>query len=162
MSIKKRQLAASVIAAALTVVSANAATVVARVLLKVVPPPMKVINTASDQYCAMVHKTNKLTAEEVVPNPNGTLRNAFVFVSEGVTGNYAAPKTPVLLDQLGCHYTPHTFGVMAGQPIIIRNSDSTLHNIHPMPKVNTPFNIGMPSKAWPRPECSPNRSAPST
>ena len=34
--------------------------------------------------------------------------------------------------------------MMAGQPLQIVNSDSTLHNIHPMPVVNAGFNIGMP------------------
>jgi hypothetical protein len=36
------------------------------------------------------------------------------------------------------------FGVMAGQPIQILNSDATLHNIHPLPVANAGFNIGMP------------------
>lgn len=126
--------------------SASAATLIARVELKSPPPPAKMINTNADPYCTTMHKTDKLMTEEVVVNPGGTLADTFVYVSEGVTGNYPAPKNPVILDQVGCHYTPHMLGVMAGQPIMIRNSDSTLHNIHPLPKVNTPFNIGMPTK----------------
>lgn len=144
---KRRSLVVLAFAVAtLTTAAASAATLVAHVALKTAPPPAKVINTNADPYCAMAHKTQKLTSEEVVVNPGGTLSDAFVFVSEGVTGNYPTPKNPVVLDQVGCHYTPHLIGVMAGQPIVIRNSDNTLHNIHPLPKVNTPFNIGMPTK----------------
>src|SRR5258708_12583113 len=33
---------------------------------------------------------------------------------------------------------------MVGQPLVIRNSDDTLHNIHPRPQVNPEFNIGQP------------------
>jgi hypothetical protein len=129
----------------LIVSSSRAATLIARVVLQSPPPPAKAINTAADQYCSTMHKTDKLMNEEVVVNPGGTLRNTFVYVSDA-KGNYPSPKTPVILDQVGCHYTPHAIGLMAGQPLLIRNGDSTLHNIHPLPKVNTPFNIGMPTK----------------
>ena len=43
-------------------------------------------------------------------------------------------------------YTPHMLAVQAGQPIKIRNSDDTLHNIHPRPTKNAEFNIGQPRK----------------
>jgi hypothetical protein len=126
--------------------SSSAATLLARVVLQSAAPAPKPINTAADPYCTMAHKTDKLMTEEVVVNPGGTLGDTFVFISDGVTGNYPTPKTPVILDQVGCRYTPHMVGLMAGQPLVIRNGDSTLHNIHPLPKVNTPFNIGMPTK----------------
>ena len=34
--------------------------------------------------------------------------------------------------------------MMAGQELLIKNSDATLHNIHSMPKVNKEFNFAMP------------------
>ena len=49
-----------------------------------------------------------------------------------------------MLDQKGCRYTPHVFGVRVGQPLEIVNSDPTLHNIHAMPKANQEFNNGQP------------------
>ncbi|MGZ8853204.1 MAG: carboxypeptidase regulatory-like domain-containing protein, partial [Thermoanaerobaculia bacterium] len=142
------------------VTSAHAATLLARVVLQSPPPPPKTINTAADPYCTTMHKTDKLMSEEVVVNPGGTLRDTFVFVSEGATGNYPTPKTPVLLDQVGCRYVPHMVGLMAGQPLMIRNGDSTLHNIHPLPKVNTPFNIGMPTKGMTQTRVLPKPEAP--
>tara|TARA_B100000674_G_C37367314_1_gene701414 strand:- start:179 stop:592 length:414 start_codon:yes stop_codon:yes gene_type:complete len=39
---------------------------------------------------------------------------------------------------------PHVFGMMAGQELLIKNSDATLHNIHSMPNVNKEFNFAMP------------------
>ena len=39
---------------------------------------------------------------------------------------------------------------MVGQPFKLKNSDGLLHNVHALPKVNTPFNMAMPPTA-PRP-----------
>src|SRR5262249_21606941 len=39
---------------------------------------------------------------------------------------------------------PHILAMQAGQPLTIKNSDDTLHNIHPRPTVNAEFNIGQP------------------
>jgi hypothetical protein len=55
---------------------------------------------------------------------------------------------------------PHAVGLMAGQPLLIRNGDSTLHNIHPLPKVNTPFNIGMPTKGMTQTRLLPKPEKP--
>ena len=50
----------------------------------------------------------------------------------------------MVLDQKGCQYRPHVFGVQVGQPVEILNSDGTLHNIHALPKTNQEFNVGQP------------------
>jgi hypothetical protein len=41
-------------------------------------------------------------------------------------------------------YSPHVQGIMAGQELLIKNSDATLHNIHGLPKINSEFNFAMP------------------
>jgi hypothetical protein len=51
-----------------------------------------------------------------------------------------------VLNQQGCHYTPHVFGVQVGQPLDILNSDDTLHNVHAAAQVNQEFNLGQPFK----------------
>jgi hypothetical protein len=42
-----------------------------------------------------------------------------------------------------CRYVPHVLGVQADQPLVVRSSDPTLHNVHYNPKRNAPANFGM-------------------
>jgi hypothetical protein len=87
------------------------------------------------------------TGETVVVNANGTLANVFVYVKAGLPAGakYQAPAAPVVLDQSGCRYHPHVFGIMVGQQLEIRNSDPVLHNIKAKATKNRPFNISQPS-----------------
>jgi plastocyanin len=109
-------------------------------------PKPRLISMKADRQCDAIHGGKSVTAEDVVVNPNGTLKWVFVYVKEGVKGKYNPPNEPVVLDQQGCWYQPHVFGIMVGQKLEVRNSDPLLHNIHATPKKNKPFNIGQPVK----------------
>jgi hypothetical protein len=83
----------------------------------------------------------------VIVNANGTVANVFVYVKAGLPAGatYPAPTTPVLLDQNGCRYHPHVFGIQVGQPLNIKNSDPLLHNIKAKAVKNRPFNVSQPN-----------------
>ena len=49
-------------------------------------------------------------------------------------------ENPVVLDQKGCLYQPRVVALMTNQPLEIRNSDPTIHNVHAMPKSNAEWN----------------------
>ncbi|MEN3038055.1 MAG: hypothetical protein ABDI07_02700 [Candidatus Kryptonium sp.] len=98
------------------------------------------------RQCDALHSGKQIPAEDIVVNQNKTLKWVFVYVKEGVKGKYNPPAEPVVLDQQGCWYHPHVFGIMVGQKLEIRNSDPLLHNVHATPKKNKPFNIGQPVK----------------
>ncbi len=99
-----------------------------------------------DAECSVLHE-GPVFSENVVVNENNTLKWVFVYIKEGLEGKkFDPPGEPVVFDQHGCMYQPHVFGVQVGQPIKILNSDPLLHNIHALPKVNRPFNFGMPKK----------------
>jgi hypothetical protein len=78
---------------------------------------------------------------------DGKVANVLVYVKSGLPAGatYSAPSQPVELDQEGCLYKPRVLGVMAEQPIAIKNSDPVLHNIKAVPKVNRGFNISQPT-----------------
>ena len=132
-------------AAAAAAPATGGATLTGKVNFEGAKPSMAAIKMDADAYCKSEHK-EPVYDQEVVVNPNNTLQWVLVYVKEGVSGNYPVPTEPVTLDQHGCQYRPHIFGVMAGQPIKILNSDGTLHNIHALPKKNAEFNIGQPFK----------------
>ena len=96
----------------------------------------------SDPVC--VKEATNTETEYYVVGDGGGLGNVFVYVKEGLSGSYPAATDTVVLDQQGCRYTPHVFGVQVGQTVQITNSDPTLHNIHATPAVNPEFNTGQP------------------
>jgi len=59
---------------------------------------------------------------------------------------YAMPTDPVEINQENCHYTPHVFTMRTNQPLKVKNSDMTLHNIHAWAEKNPQFNVGQPVK----------------
>lgn len=126
---------------------ADSASISGKITFEGTPPKRKKITTDADPKCAEMHADSPLLSEEVVVNPNGTLRNVFVYIKSGLEGKtYEPPKTPVEVDQEGCHYVPHVFGMMAKQPLKIVNKDDTLHNIHAMPTKSKEFNVGQPNQ----------------
>lgn len=105
------------------------------------PPAAEVIDVSADGYCGVRHEGGVIETQDVLVQ-DGKLANAFIYVSKGLEGySFPAPTAPAVLDQRGCAYQPHVLGIMVGQPLEIRNSDSTLHNVHAMTKNNKAFNL---------------------
>ena len=137
---------AATTAPAAVVDPATAGTLTGTAALEGTAPEQQVIQMAADPVCARLHSTPVRT-QFVVANEDGTLANVFVYVKEGLEGrSFPTPSEAVLLNQEGCTYDPHVFGIMVGQNLDILNSDDTLHNIHAMPVNNEQFNIGQPVK----------------
>lgn len=121
---------------------ATAGAVMGMISLEGTPPEPEQIRMNSDPNCLEL-ATDPVTEYHVVGEEGG-LGNVFVYVREGLTGTFPTPSEPVVLNQEGCRYRPHVFGVQVGQTLEIVNSDMTLHNIHATPSVNDEFNMGQP------------------
>lgn len=125
---------------------ATAGSITGNAVLEGTAPEQKAIQMNADPVCAKLH-TSPVNTEFVVANADGALANVFVYVKDGLGGRkFPTPSEGVVLDQNGCTYHPHVFGIMVGQVLSVVNSDDTLHNIHAMPKKNPQFNIGQPIK----------------
>jgi hypothetical protein len=131
---------------AVAVDESKAGSIKGKVTLEGTPPPNEVIKMNSDPVCMKEVKGTQ-TQEYFIVGDDGTLANVFVYVKEGLgSRTFEPPTEPVELDQQGCRYIPHVFGIQVNQPLKIINSDPTLHNIHAMPKTNPEFNLGQPVK----------------
>jgi plastocyanin len=125
--------------------AAGSASVSVAVKLEGTAPAATKIKTSADPICQQQHPEG-LMSEEVVVGGAGELKNVFVYVKEGLSGEFPAPAEAVKLDQKGCWYAPHVFGIQVGQTLEIVNSDPTMHNVNAKPTLNQSFNLAQPKK----------------
>lgn len=123
-------------------------TVVGTVTFSGTPPKPRPLPMDSDPQCAKADPG--ATSEVILVGPGNGIENVFVYVKDGLgTRRYAVPPTPVVMDQKGCRYVPHVFGVQVGQTLLVSNSDPLIHNVHALPKNNREFNFGQPARTPP-------------
>jgi len=108
-----------------------------------VPAPEKV-PVATDAVCRALHPHG--IERRAVEEQGGGLANVLVYVKSGLSATHPAPAEPAVIDQQGCAYVPPVVVVQVGQPLKIRNSDNTFHNVHTWSTVNAAFNIAQPRK----------------
>ncbi len=121
----------------------GSAAITGQVVLEGDAPESEVIRMNADPVCVR-EAPGETQTQFFVVGDDGALANVFVYVKEGVSGSFDPPATIVTMDQKGCQYIPHVFGVQVGQPVEIMNSDPTLHNVHALPTNNDEFNTGQP------------------
>ncbi len=110
-------------------------------------PAPEPIDMAADEYCLSAHEGETVLDSPVLTDENGFLRDVVVYVKSGLAeADHPEPETTELLDQEGCLYAPRSLAVRAGQTLVIRNSDATLHNVNVTARENRGFNIGQPIK----------------
>ena len=127
---------------------ATAGSVTGHVSFEGTRPAVEMIRMAMDPVCLQNAGTN-VASDTVMIAADGSLQNVFVYVKDNFDGyTFAIPTEKVTLDQHGCRYTPHVFGVRAGQPVEMTSSDQTLHNVHAMPMKNQEFNVSAPVAGW--------------
>ena len=107
-------------------------------------PNLKPLSMDADPACASKHDA-PVPNEMLTLGAGNGMANVMVRVKSPVAGSFTAPTAPAVIDQKGCQYHPHVVGLMVGQTLKLRNSDGLLHNVHALPKVNTPFNMAMPA-----------------
>ena len=140
--------AASVSAPAVSKKAMNralAATLKGKVTFQGQAPEPKNISVRGNPECAVFHKEGNVASEELLVNPSGGIRNAFVYVKEGLEGyTFETPQASATIENKGCIYVPHVSGVQVNQPVTLLNDDPTLHNVHTYAKNSGAWNLGMP------------------
>jgi plastocyanin len=123
-------------------VAASAGSISGTVKLDGPPPHQRPIDMSKEPSCAKLHAAAPATAETVVADANGGLKNVVVYISEGWSGAATSAGPEPVMDQKGCQYLPHVIGLHPNQRFKVTNTDSALHNVHPMPR------SGGPNREW--------------
>jgi plastocyanin len=139
------RLSRSVVATALVAgfSSVSFGQIAGKVTLKGDPPDMPQIKAmAAVAQCQALHK-DPVYEDTVVVSDKNELANVIVFVKPAEGKKLSGPQkeTPAVLDQKGCMYTPHVLAVETGQPLLVKNSDPFLHNVHALCIDNAAFNF---------------------
>jgi plastocyanin len=132
------------------------ASVTGKVSFEGTEPAPEVHPVGSDAVCQALHPQG--IESGAIDTKGGGLARALVYVKGGLGPTPPAPSEPVVIDQSGCAYVPPMVVVQVGQPLKIRNSDKTFHNVHSWSTVNSAFNIAQPrqgmeaTRAFEKPE----------
>lgn len=126
-----------------TVDPSQTGTLKGKVLFKGEAPQREALPVEGNPECKAFHP-EPILSEELLTK-DGALQNVFVYIKEGLENySFQTPETSVKIDQSKCMYVPHVTGAQINQPILLVNSDPTLHNIHSYAKKNETWNLGMP------------------
>ncbi|MCA9251771.1 MAG: hypothetical protein KDA54_11615 [Phycisphaerales bacterium] len=109
-------------------------------------PKRTVLKMDADQYCAKANE-KKVGSEEAIVSKEGMVKNVIVYVKDGLgDAEFEVPTEKAELNQQGCMYHPHVQALQAKQPMIVKNSDATLHNIHSFAEKQKAFNFAQPKQ----------------
>ena len=122
---------------------AEAGTISGRINFAGDAPAAASIDMSEEPDCAAGYGADGAMTQTVIASGGG-LGNVFVYVKEGLSGEFPASETSQVINQENCRYTPHVMGVQTGQTITIRNSDNLLHNVNASPSTNRGFNVSQP------------------
>jgi hypothetical protein len=123
---------------------ATSGSISGNVTLEGAPPTFKAIDMSAEAACLQANPS-AVVPPIVVTGAHGSLANVVVYVKSGLGSyHFDIPASPVVLDQRGCMYQPRVLAVMTRQPFEVHNEDQTIHNVHPMPRVNRAWNQSEP------------------
>jgi len=123
---------------------ATSGSISGNVTLEGAPPTFKAIDMSAEAACLQANPS-AVVPPIVVTGAHGSLANVVVYVKSGLGSyHFDIPASPVVLDQRGCMYQPRVLALMTRQPFEVHNEDQTIHNVHPMPRVNRAWNQSEP------------------
>ena len=112
----------------------HAADITGIITLKGTPPAESDLGPTISQNspdCAAMYPADKMpTTHFYVVGGKGELADVVVTLKNVTGKSTGASAPPAIVDQKGCVYVPGIFAVQTGQKIIVKNSDTCIHNVH--------------------------------
>lgn len=103
-------------------------------------PDLQPIDMSAAPPCKASHP-GPVMPQQLVVGDHGAVANAVVYLKSGLSGyRFSVPAVPVAVEQKGCMYEPHVAALMAGQTLVVKNDDPTIHNVHAMARENREWN----------------------
>lgn len=126
-----------------------AGSITGTVKLEGTPPQFRPIDMSAEPVCVQANP-KPVAPPVVVLGEHAALANVVVYIKSGLGQyRYDQPKDPAVLDQINCMYVPRVLAFRTNQPFEIKNTDPTTHNIHPIPRINQPWNRSLSAGAEP-------------
>ena len=141
--IMKKILSLIALTAFIATPSLRAADVSGAVTFKGAAPDEKELSPIKDDAnCSVSYPGVLPKTKFYVVGANGALADVVVVI-KGVAAakSTGAAAAPVVMDQKGCLYMPQILAVQTGQKVIVKNSDTCVHNVHTVPKENEMKNL---------------------
>src|SRR5947208_1799476 len=130
------KLASTILVCTMFAIPASAATIKGTVRFQGPAP-----TTSPPANARCVEHDAPILDESAIVSTSGGLKNAVVYLENAPSSSPVS--TPVLLDQINCRYVPHVLAIHTNQPLTIRSSDTTLHNVHLNTGTNPAANFGL-------------------
>lgn len=120
----------------------NPATITGTVTVTGTAPPLGNVDMGQKPECVQAHAGQPVPKDNLTVGEKNELQDCFVYIKKGLEKYKFEPAAaPAVIDQKGCMYSPHVWGIQVNQDLEIRNSDPFQHNINV--KENNPFNEAM-------------------
>ena len=93
-----------------------------------------------DPNCVAIYAGNYPTTHFYVVSAAGGLADVVVSLKGMAVKSTGASAAPAVMDQKGALYVPQIVAIQTGQKLIVKNSDTFVHNVHAVPKENPESN----------------------
>ena len=93
-----------------------------------------------DPNCVAIYAGKYPTTHFYAVGANGELADVVVYLKGVPSASTGASAGPVTMDQKGALYTPQILALQTGQKLIVKNSDTFIHNVHALPAANPESN----------------------
>lgn len=78
--------------------------------------------------------------------PGGGVADVVVSIDAQRGAALEVPSSPPVIDNVGCRFEPHVSVVGVDWPLIFRNSDEVMHNVHGYAGDDTVIDLGLPAR----------------